>query len=396
MLKREGRGYDVVSNTNAAHPRIVRLCADPQRPLPLRKTEAFLSRSTDLPDGFAWYVIVGQKRPEGFRAPAGSGAIFLPEDFSYLGNGDILRLSQDNGEITALFQQSARHNAFLLTERCNNYCLMCSQPPRDVQDDWIVKDIMDAIPLIDRGTQDIVLTGGEPTLLGDSLVTLVRQFKSYLPTTGVHILSNGRSFMDAEYAQGFADVDHPDLMFGIPIYSDISDIHDYVVQADGAFDETIRGILNLKRSGLKVEIRVVIHKQTYERLPDLARFLARNLTFIDQVVLMGLEMTGFTRANFDSLWIDPLEYKSQLLEAVNILDANKMAVAVYNHQLCVTDQALWRFTRQSISDWKNEYMPECEPCAVKNECAGFFSSSKIRYSDHIKAVSQSADYRKHG
>lgn len=51
-------------------------------------------------------------------------------------------------------------------------------------------------------------------------------------------------------------------MVGIPIYSDLSMVHDYVVQADGAFDETIRGILNLKRMRQRVEVRVVIHKQT--------------------------------------------------------------------------------------------------------------------------------------
>ena len=386
MWKRGGRGYDVVSSTNAVPRRIVRLSTDRDRLMPLRKTEAFLSNNLDLPEGFSWYAIVGQTRPANFTPPAGSVAIFLPDDFHYLGDGDVLRLEQDKGEITALFQNAARHNSFLLTERCNNYCLMCSQPPKDVHDDWIVKDIMDAVPLINRETQGIVLTGGEPTLLGDRLVSLVRQFKSYLPFTGLHVLTNGRSFTDLDYAKKFTTVDHADLMFGIPIYSDIPDIHDYVVQADGAFDETVRGVLNLKRAGLKVEIRVVIHKQTYARLPELARFLARNLTFVDQVVLMGLEMTGFTRANLDSLWIDPLEYQPQLLEAVKILEANRMTVAVYNHQLCITDKELWRFAKQSISDWKNEYMPECEGCSVKKDCAGFFSSAKVRYSDHIKPI----------
>lgn len=83
--------------------------------------------------------------------------------------------------------------------------------------------------------------------------------------TGLHILSNGRAFSDAAFAEKFVSTSHPDLMLGIPIYSDLSEIHDYVVQADGAFDETIRGVLNLKRFKQKVEIRVVIHKQTYER-----------------------------------------------------------------------------------------------------------------------------------
>ena len=56
-------------------------------------------------------------------------------------------------------------------------------------------------------------------------------------------------------------------MIGIPIYSADPSIHDYVVQAEGAFDETVRGILNLKRFRQKVEIRVVLHKQTYKGLP---------------------------------------------------------------------------------------------------------------------------------
>jgi MoaA/NifB/PqqE/SkfB family radical SAM enzyme len=115
------------------------------------------------------------------------------------------------------------------------------------------------------------------------------------------------------------------------IYSDISAIHDYVVQSDGAFDETIRGILNLKRFKQKVEIRIVVHRQTYDRLPQVAEFLARNLTFVDHVAIMGLEITGFTHANLDSLWIDPLDYQQELYRAVTFLADSRMHVSIYNH-----------------------------------------------------------------
>ena len=30
----------------------------------------------------------------------------------------------------ALYRRNSSHNSFLVTERCNHYCLMCSQPPR--------------------------------------------------------------------------------------------------------------------------------------------------------------------------------------------------------------------------------------------------------------------------
>ena len=54
-------------------------------------------------------------------------------------------------------------------------------------------------------------------------------------------------------------------------------------------------------------------------MPQLAEFLARNLTFVDHIALMGLEITGFTRANLDSLWIDPVDYQRELYRAVSFL-----------------------------------------------------------------------------
>ena len=174
-------------------------------------------------------------------------------------------------------------------------------------------------------------------------------------------------------------------MLGIPIYSSDPSRHDYVVQAKNAFDETVRGILNLKQLGQKVEIRVVIHKQTFEGLPRLAEFISRNLLFVDHVALMGLEMTGFTRANIESLWIDPIEYKDQLSQAVRTLRMFGIRTSIYNHSLCLINRDVESSYTKSISDWKNEYADECNGCVRKNECGGFFSSGiQNGYSKSIK------------
>lgn len=264
---------------------------------------------------------------------------------------------------------------------------MCSQPPKNVDDSWIIGEILQTIPLIDQATREIGFTGGEPTLLGDDFIRLLKTCKSYLPNTAIHILSNGRTFNDLAYAKKYAAIDHHDMMVGIPIYSDISSIHNYVVQAENAFDETIRGILNLKRLNQQVEIRVVIHKQTYQRLPQLAEFIARNITFVDHVALMGLENTGFTKANIADLWVEPIDYQKQLYEAVSLLACYRIRTSVYNHQLCVLDKRLWPFARKSISDWKNEYLPQCSKCKEKPNCGGFFSSTITKHSEHIKPIS---------
>jgi hypothetical protein len=135
---------------------------------------------------------------------------------------------------------------------------------------------------------------------------------------------------------------------------------------------------------------VVIHKQTAPYLVDIAEFIARNLPFVDQVALMGLEMIGLARANMDTVWIDPIDYREELAEAVMLLSRRRIKTMVYNHQLCLTDRRVWPYTVKAISDWKNEYHPECLDCSVRDACGGFFFSAKYRTSDHIRAIGHEA------
>jgi len=348
------------------------LSTNPGLPQPLRGSKALLIKEEgSIPVGFGHYLAFNT-RPA--CLPEDVSCTLLGEEFRYLDNDDVIALSND-GRLRTLFRAKSDHNSILLTEQCNNYCLMCSQPPKRVDDRWLLQEAIDAIRLIPRNARTIGITGGEPTTFGDGFIGLLRHIKNWLPHTSLHILSNGRAFSDAAFSSKYAAVEHLDKMVGIPVYSADPARHDYVVQAKGAFDETIRGILNLKRLNQRVEIRVVLHKQTYQGLPMLAEFLARNLLFVDQVALMGLEMTGFTRANLDALWIDPVEYKAELSQAVRILRSYGIRTSVYNHPLCLVNPDVEPCYVKSISDWKNEYAPECAPCARKSDCGGFFSSA---------------------
>jgi His-Xaa-Ser system radical SAM maturase HxsC len=175
-------------------------------------------------------------------------------------------------------------------------------------------------------------------------------------------------------------------MVGIPVYSDLPSEHDFVVQAAGSFDQTVRGLMNLKRCGVRVEVRVVLHRYTTGRLPNLAAFIVRNLPFVDHVALMGLELMGYTKMNLDALWIDSADYQESLSTAVSTLARHRINVSIYNHQLCVLDRKLWPYARKSISDWKNEYIAACDGCAARELCGGFFSSGLLRHSSHIAAI----------
>ena len=325
----------------------------------------------DSEDSFVGYSAVITDRD---ATPPGASGVPLVVDcpVAHLSDGDVVRLSP-SGQVDTLYRRASPHNTLFATERCNSYCVMCSQPPRTVDDAWRVEETLALLPLIDPATRELGITGGEPTLLGDDLIRIIASCRDHLPNTTLHILSNGRRFKSASFADALGAVGHPDLMLGVPLYADVDTLHDYVVQSHGAFDETMLGLHNLARANVPVEIRVVLHRDTVPRLRELARFIYRNLTFCSHVALMGLEVAGFAKANLRSLWQDPADYADALREAVDYLAAVGLSVSIYNLQLCTLPEALWPYCRRSISDWKNEYAPECDTCRVRTQCGGFFA-----------------------
>lgn len=349
-------------------------------PIPLRKKYALLSESS-IGNGF--HAVLRKNAKTG----GDTAAFKLSEEIHHLSDDDVIAIEVDGMRLRVLYRKKSNQNSILLTERCNHYCLMCSQPPKTVDDSYLMREVKELIRLIPDDTLELGFTGGEPTLYGDEFIDLMRMCKSYLPRTAIHVLSNGRNFKDFEFAKRYAEINHPDIMIGIPIYSDDPVTHDFVVQSENAFNETIKGVLNLKSLNQRVEIRVVLQKYSVDRLEEIANFIARNLLFVDHVALMGLEIMGFTRANLDELWVDQYDYKDKLSAAVNLLSSYGVNVSVYNHQRCLVNDDVMHAYRKSISDWKNEYLSECDGCTKREECGGFFSSQiKYKISPHIKKI----------
>ena len=115
--------------------------------------------------------------------------------------------------------------------------------------------------------------------------------------------------------------------------------HDYVVQAKGAFDETVLWVS-------KAEV---------------LRFEGR-----------------------------PLDYQERLAEGVAALTSGGVRVSVYNLPRCVLPRSVWPQAVQSISDWKNGYIEACSGCVEKARCSGFFTTGRPRVSRGIAPILETA------
>ncbi len=362
---------------------------------PARSIACLLRDGQATPPGYGLYLMAGNRSGMRPGTPGSSGlgisdmpgpVLRLGPELAHLDTGDIIHVPGDGRRVTVLWKNSARHNALLLTEQCDNYCLMCSQPPKDRDDAWLFDRARKVISLLPQDARALSLTGGEPTLHADALIGLLDHCKQMAPGLSLHLLTNGRRFADPEFTRRYAAVGLADIMAAIPLYAPEPGLHDFIVQASGAFDETVHGILNLASLGQAVEIRVVVQRHTVPVLVGLAAFIARNLPFVAQVALMGLEMTGLARPNSPLVWADPAGYQHELAAAVDILATAAITTRIYNHQLCVLDRRLWPYAIRSISDWKNDYLDICRTCAVRDTCGGVFTTSGNRLSQHLRPV----------
>jgi His-Xaa-Ser system radical SAM maturase HxsC len=261
---------------------------------------------------------------------------------------------------------------------------MCPQPPNNKANDNY-EQVMKILSLIDKGTKHLGITGGEPTLLGDKLFQIIETVKLKFPKASLTLLTNAIKLSDFDYAKSFAIINHPDLLIDVPLYSETDTEHNKIIRANG-FNKTVQGIYNLAKLRQKVGIRIVVHKLNYKRLPQIAEFIYRNFPFVVHIAFMQMEPTGYAKENIENLWIDPFDYNMELEKAINILCNRDLNVSIYNSQLCILPETLKSFAKQSISTWKNIYLPLCDCCKSKSSCPGFFQSSLNIHSKYLKPL----------
>ena len=102
---------------------------------------------------------------------------------------------------------------------------MCPQPPVLHEKDKTPLNLK-LISLIDKSTNELGITGGEPTLIGENLFVLINHIKKNLPNTAISLLSNGVKFANREYAMNLAKCCHHDLQIDVPLFSDIAEYID--------------------------------------------------------------------------------------------------------------------------------------------------------------------------
>ncbi len=107
----------------------------------------------------------------------------------------------------------------------------------------------------EKGFNEVVFTGGEPTIRND-----LPHLLFYAAQIGfsIDIQTNGRKLHSMKYAASLCNIS--DASFFIALHGHTAPIHDAITRVQGSFHETVRAIANLAELSRKVVGKIVVSK----------------------------------------------------------------------------------------------------------------------------------------
>lgn len=156
---------------------------------------------------------------------------------------------------------------------CNNHCTFCVQGDKRLK--YKPRTLLEIQEILkkefDNWCQSVVFTWWEPTLHPD-LIDAIRYAKQ-IWFLEIQIQSNGRNFSKLEYVKDL--IDSWVTEFSPSIHGFQRWTHDMQVKSNGAWDEVVKGLINLSKLRQRIIINSVITKDNYREIPELAALLIK-------------------------------------------------------------------------------------------------------------------------
>lgn len=282
---------------------------------------------------------------------------------------DVIMIFPGQDSARRLIRADSRHNTLLVTEQCDQLCVMCSQPPKKHHVD-LFRDLTIAASLAPHLAY-IGISGGEPLLHKRQLLEMLAKATTERPDLTFHILTNGQHF-DEEDVPLLKEIGTNKVLWGIPLYAADAVLHDTIVKKTGAFERLLETFSILFRAGSSIELRTVVLEQNYGLMPELASFVGTTLPFMERWAIMQLESIGFGRMNWSRIFKDTSIDFEAIARAINIASTKGVPVQLYNFPLCSIPEAYRGHAPAAISDWKNKFETFCSGCSSRPRCGGFF------------------------
>lgn len=284
-----------------------------------------------------------------------------------------------------------------LTYRCTNNCQFCfSSYLKDVKITFAA--LLKAVDYgYERGCRSLILSGGEPTLLPDTVIKTIEHanklgYESYTIQTNGSGLSEKNSLF--HFLKDVAD--EKQLSISFSIHGPNRHIHDAISSRCGAFDSLLQAIENISTSTkATIYTNSVISAPNINLLRDIATLLGRYRIQLIQFAVMHSEQT-------DDFSVGLLPSVNAVHKLTDIVSRDVLRTEgipyclMYGYEECV-GESYWP-TNLDLFNNDDDYMCDfdqsssgmrkkasfCSPCVMNEICVGSWAE---HYEELLKYAS---------
>ena len=270
-----------------------------------------------------------------------------------------------------------------ITNKCNNRCLIClnsEQMKKNIEELELYefKQLLNSIP-VDKGDL-ISISGGEPTLHGDlqSILKFIRE--NY--NNQIKLVTNARALMDLNFIESIEPyIDHIiTSLFGITPKN-----HKYITQCSKSYEETIKGLQNAEKLGIKLHIRFIPLKYNINEIPQLVPFIIDNFQN-PRIIINALNVVANAEFNKEVLLLKYSNFIPNISKAIDDASSNDLQISIH-FPLCLFDPYYWNYFSGNFKTmYKKSYVimkrktyiigqkhknfqpKSCKTCIFKNRC----------------------------
>ncbi|MCD8013645.1 MAG: radical SAM protein [Lachnospiraceae bacterium] len=269
-----------------------------------------------------------------------------------------------------------------------------------------VAEIRNAVDgMAEDGVTEITVSGGEPTMHPDFL-----EIVQYIQSKGMKltVLTNSERFADERFSDAFLEIaDRSSIKIITTIHSEKAAEHEAANQTAGSFHRTLRGLLKLSESGIRVIVKHCITKVNYRDLVSFYDFCEDTFMQDVDIQLCSIDYCGIPEEKLPEEMLSFPELRPYL-EAM--FDRNiekkkaggKRKLYCINIPLCSCDAFYWKeylqdCRRKMYDEYKDPHKKDmsevsnnvgadgeaCKTCKVYSICSGTYHSAFQYFGDKI-------------
>ncbi|MFC1517776.1 radical SAM protein [Candidatus Margulisiibacteriota bacterium] len=288
---------------------------------------------------------------------------------------------------------------FCVWAKCNNKCLICSNPEWFPESNSIykVENVLKRLEDFVQGNREgminsqggtLRITGGEPTT-HPQFAKILEYIKNNVQEE-VNLFTNGRMLAYEDIARICLQVDN--IQIAIALHGSNAKDHDAVTQVKGSFKQTIKGIENvskLKNPSQQLELRIIIQKNNYKKLKKIISFVQAKKWKTDRLVFIFHELEGLMEENLDKMAVRYSQLSLCLQKNTGFFKKIPTEIRFYHFPLCTIPSGLWPYVWRTLPKTEVVFIDKCEKCMLKKYCLGIHKDYVRLFGDkEFKAINK--------